>query len=167
MAVRLPSDLVADVMRNADPVRQGAALARLQATGSASATDFSNVIDDTQASSVISPNRQRPTSTILTASPGSPRKVQDGAAAYLGFERMVLRNLFETLLPNEGSGAFGAGPSAGVWRSMAADQLAGVYAENGGIGIQSMLSTASGNEGPHHEAEWPYFSMGDIGGIRG
>ena len=95
-----------------------------------------------------------------------PQKVQAGgqndATAYRGFEQMVLRNLFESLLPGEESGAFGSGPAAGVWRSMAADQLAGVYTNSGGVGLQAMLGPDRVQHGPRREVSWPYFSMDSI-----
>lgn len=86
-------------------------------------------------------------------------------SAYRGFERLVLRNLFETLLPGEESGSFGEGPSAGVWRSMAADQLAGVYSEQGGIGIARMVSDNTSTL--RREGQWPYFSQGAISTVKG
>ena len=77
---------------------------------------------------------------------------------------MVLRNLFEALLPGEETGSFGGGPSAGIWRSMAADQLAGVYSEGGGIGIADLVS---GEELVlRRETQWPYFSKGAISTFR-
>ena len=76
----------------------------------------------------------------------------------------MLRNLFESLLPKEESGAFGSGPSAGVWRSMAADQLAGLYAGTGGIGIAAELSSeVGGRDG----SQWPYFSTRKIEAFTG
>lgn len=85
---------------------------------------------------------------------------------YQGFERMVLRNLFESLLPDEQSGAFGGGPSAGVWRSMAADQFAGVYASTGGVGIARMLSRDSEPDVLRRDTQWPYFAMDSIDSAR-
>jgi hypothetical protein len=76
---------------------------------------------------------------------------------YVDFERMVLRNLLESLLPDAGSGAFGTGPSAGVWRTMAADQLAGLYASNGGIGIAETLAGSDDELVDGGDAQWPYF----------
>ena len=79
---------------------------------------------------------------------------------------MVLRNLFEALLPREETEAFGSGPSAGVWRSMAADQLAGLYAENGGFGIARTLTSPDGKTSMRSERQWPYFSLDAIGNFR-
>ena len=145
MAVTLPSDLVADVMRAADPARLASAQAKLRSTGGDAPADFAAVLNPV------------PTRAANTAAASDP---------YQGFERMVLRNLFETLLPQENSGAFGGGPSAGVWRSLAADQLAGVYADSGGIGIARMLRGPE-QEGGEAEGAWPYFSAGKIEAFTG
>ena len=168
MSVTLPSDLIADVMRNADPARRRAAVADLTSAAGGSDRRFAQAIEGMQpaaASSAVSEPGGALRAT-LTSSPGSQGPSGKGDN-YQGFERMVLRNLFETLLPGEESGAFGGGPSAGVWRSMAADQLAGVYAKDGGIGIAKMLEGNSQASTPHREAEWPYFSMASIGTMKG
>lgn len=161
MAVSLPSDVVADVMRNAEPARREAAVSKLQSVGSSGEGSFASAIGRASSEGAASafPDAESLPSPIM----GS----QKTASPYQGFEQMVLRNLFETLLPGEDSGAFGGGPSAGVWRSMAADQLAQVYTNSGGIGIQAMLSPSANQPGPQREVGWPYFSMRDIGLLRG
>lgn len=164
MAVRLPSDLVADVMMNADPVRRGSAVARLQAKGTGGGDQFAGALKQVQDEPVpaFATRYTLPSERRLTSSPGTIRQQDEPNTAYQGFERMVLRNLFETLLPEEQSGAFGGGPSAGIWRSMAADQLAGVYAENGGIGIAKMLAAEGAGAGLRRESQWPYFAMNNL-----
>lgn len=169
MAVALPSDLVVDVMRNADPARRNAAVARLQSIGPQEASEFTGMVDGcsglgAQQTESTAQNDVLP--VRLTASPGAEKGVSDKGVALRGFERLVLRSLFETLLPQEGSGAFGSGPSAGIWRSMAADQFAGVYAKSGGIGIAKLLDAAP----PQVQArpvQWPYFGVTKISDFAG
>lgn len=163
MSVSLPSDLIMDVMRNADPVRREAAAAKLKSTGDSSGPD-ATFADVTGA--IASPGISSPKEGLLPpgGTPGS--SMARAESPYQGFERMVLRNLFETLLPDSDSGAFGSGPSAGIWRSMAADQMAGVYADAGGVGIAEMLQQQSG-ESPARQAQWPYFSVNQIAGFKG
>lgn len=161
MAVTLPSDIVADVMRNADPARRRAAEARLHSAG----TQFAGLLDAIQqdaVANVSSATRKLPLTPLHATVADAPPRDVDKATAAQGFERMVLRNLFETLLPDEQSGAFGAGPSAGIWRSMAADQLAGVYADAGGVGIARMLQAPGENVSPLRDSQWPYFAMQPI-----
>ena len=153
MAVTLSSDLVVDVMRSADPARRNVAVARLQSQGGTDEPQFASALDKVQG---------KPVNTSQLTGMGATHRATDKGSTYQGFERMVLRNLFETLLPDQESGAFGGGPSAGVWRSMAADQLAGVYSASGGIGIADMLASAKQNAGTQHEAQWPYFKLDKI-----
>jgi hypothetical protein len=157
MAVSLPSDLIVDVMRNADPARLQTAAEALQSLQPAGGDPqaFSAVLD--QAGSTLPHNEVN-----RTPSHGFGDTSQD---PHVQFERMVLRNLFESLLPGPDSGAFGTGPSAGVWRSLAADQLAGVYADAGGIGIASTLEHGAGVS--KAAAQWPYFSTTKIEAFTG
>lgn len=142
MGVSLSSDLVADVLRNADPARLQTATARLKSlNGAVDGPAFAGVLHGVEA---------------------SPEKVEQ---AHAGFERMVLRNLFEQILPGEDSGAFGTGPSAPVWRSMAADQFAGLAAEDGGLGIARSL--APEGDGRANLDAWPYFRTGKIEAFTG
>ncbi|MEI7601918.1 MAG: rod-binding protein [Aestuariivirga sp.] len=169
MAVSLPSDLVFDVMRNADPVRHSVALAKLRSAGHDSGAAFASAVKNAEErSGLLGVSGDLGTGVgLLAPHPNAIHDAVDNSTAYQGFERMVLRNLFETLLPDEQSGAFGEGPSAGIWRSMAADQFAGIYAENGGIGLAAMLTSGGGEKGPRREIQWPYFSMAEIGTVRG
>jgi hypothetical protein len=150
MAVTLSTDLIADVLRSADPVRLKTATAKLHdlQPQEENPGTFANLLNGIDGG--------RPAAAYPPAAPRS----ED---AYAEFERMVLRNLFESLLPQAESGAFGTGPSAGVWRSLAADQLAGVYAGSGGIGIASTLASESGGM----TSQWPYFSTTKIEAFTG
>jgi len=167
MAVSLPSDLIVDVMRNADPARLSTATARLQAL---SADDritegFANLLGRMDDVTVNSGSLQNGSPThAISSRVAADRSAPD---AYLDFERMVLRNLLETLLPGAESGAFGTGPSAGVWRTLAADQLAGLYAGSGGIGIAEVLSGKDEQLDRQAQTEWPYFSTDTIKAFAG
>ena len=167
MAVSLPSDLVVDVMRNADPARRSAATAKLSSVGESTGGQFASEFENLQAPK--SNSREALVElvpSILPRASSSLAQQPDGReSVYQGFERLVLRNLFEALLPGEETGSFGGGPSAGVWRSMAADQLAVVYSESGGIGI---AKSVNGDESSlRREAQWPYFSKDTISTFRG
>jgi peptidoglycan hydrolase FlgJ len=172
MAVTLPSDLIADVMRNADPSRLNEAKARLSDIGSKRfSEEFQNVLTDVgekQAYPVSAASLSEPriSTSLPPVLPGRMNKASD-MEAHVAFERMVLRNLLESLLPDAGSGTFGTGPSAGIWRSLAADQLAGLYAGSGGIGIAATLSDATDKSSTNDEPEWPYFSRDRIEAFTG
>ena len=142
MGVSLPSDLIVDVMRSADPARLERATAKLQSLdGSApEPRAFATVLERVDA-----------------AAPASVPPRGTASGPFVDFEQMVLRNMFEAMLPAETSGAFGTGPSAGIWHSLAADQLATLHANAGGIGIASDLA-----EGAVIERQWPYFTTDKI-----
>ena len=168
MGVSLPSDLVVDVMRNADPSRLKGAVARLQSMGGASD-------GDTSFASVLAAQPEQWGSGVdsLFSSAGAaagapPVSSPDAGNVYAGFEQMVLRNLLEQLLPDAGSGAFGNGTSAAIWRSLAADQLANVYAQAGGIGIGTMLAEQDAQGSAQAaEKQWPYFKTSEIRAFTG
>ena len=167
MAVSLPSDLIVDVMRNADPARRSAATAKLSSAGESTGGQFASAIEYLQAPKSKSGEAlvELVPASLPRASSSLSQQPDEKDSAYQGFERLVLRSLFEALLPGEETGSFGGGPSAGVWRSMAADQLAGVYSESGGIGIAELLN---GDEASlRREAQWPYFSKDAISTFRG
>ena len=149
MGVSLPSDLIVDVMRSADPAKLQRATAKLQSLEESSPLPraFANVLDTV--------DNPQPT-------PASAPSRGTAAGPFVEFEQMVLRNMFEAMLPAETSGAFGSGPSAGIWRSLAADQLAALHASAGGIGIAESLTADEGARGAVTEREWPYFSTDKI-----
>lgn len=168
MGVSLPSDLVVDVMRNADPSRLKGAVAKLQSIGGTAegVSSFASVLEGPQRQWAVGWDSlfSQPAATE-TSTPASSFQAGD---PYVGFEQMVLRNMLEQLLPDAGSGAFGTGTSAEIWRSLAADQLAHVYSQAGGIGIGPMLAeqdTSRLAQSP--EGQWPYFSTSQIRAFTG
>ena len=158
MAISLSSDLIADVMRSADPARLKAAAAKLH--------DLQSHDGGPRAFTELLEGLETPPQSdgVPSAPPGTLKTTSAAADAYVEFERMVLRNMFESLLPKADSGAFGSGPSASVWRSLAADQLAGLYASSGGIGIASALAPEEGRE---NTSQWPYFRTEEIKAFTG
>lgn len=141
MAVSIPSDLIADVMRVADPARLRAAAQKLGEPTRAlpAATGFSDTLESLS---------------------GQPKM----EAAHRSFEQMMLRNVFEAILPKADSGIYGGETSSGIWRSMAADQLAAVYAKSGGIGIAQSLTPG---QPVMVRDQWPYFAAPEIRGFTG
>jgi peptidoglycan hydrolase FlgJ len=173
MAVSLPSDLIMDVMRNADPSRVNTVTAKLQDLSGDGriGEDFANLLDGIdgkhiqKALPMVSPDSGHGIPALPAFSGVAGHRVAPDP--YVDFERMVLRNLLESLLPDAGSGAFGKGPSAGVWRTMAADQLAGLYASSGGIGIAETLAGSDAGLVDGGDAQWPYFRTDGIKAFTG
>lgn len=59
--------------------------------------------------------------------------------SYKRFEAMVLQTFVQNMLPREGSAVYGKGMAGDMWKSMMAEQIAGVMAERGGIGIADKM----------------------------
>jgi Rod binding domain-containing protein len=53
---------------------------------------------------------------------------------------MVLSNLLEDAMPDDGASFFGEGTAGGVWKSMLVEQIAGQMAKAGGIGIAAEIA---------------------------
>ncbi len=149
MAVSIPSDLVLDVLKNADPARRDQAAAKLEAHGSGFAVAM-------KQEALEIPSMDGETSTPETAG---------RAEANQEFQRMVLRNLFETILPDAESGTYGTGTAAGIWRSFQADELARVSATSGGLGLAAVVTDEQPAHGISRAQGWPYFTTPEISGF--
>jgi peptidoglycan hydrolase FlgJ len=178
MAVTLPSDLVADVMRAADPSRLKTAAARLNGTAQLQAA-FSGILDSIGASDRLKDRNDDLIADVLGAADGtkvieaktrlsgmSPTASQP-EETYKAFEQMVLRNMFESMMPAAESGVYGEDSSAGIWRSIANDQMARVYADWGGLGIAKNLVAADGDPMLRPQGQWPYFETPNIRSFTG
>ena len=167
MAVTLPSDIVLDVIRGADPARLKMAAAKFGGMPEGppiKTAAFADVLN-AEGSEAVPEFGQRFASLFSDA----PESGAQGQAAepHKAFERMVLRNMFELMLPSEESGIYGGDSSAGIWRSLSADQMAGVYAERGGIGIAQSLLASPEKPTMMPQEQWPYFNTSGIRGFAG
>lgn len=143
MAISPPSDLLLDVARAADPakVREATArLARLAADPTATNEGFGKALE---AAKVTRPAaRAAESAPPLPAGAGSLRAAaQPKADAYRKFEAVLLQNFVESMLPKDDD-SFGDAASAGIYRSMMAEQLATQIANAGGIGIAKAIEKA-------------------------
>ena len=124
MAITLPSDIIMDVARAADPAAAGAARDAL-AAHRANAAAQANV--GGFAAQVPAP---RP------ASAEGQKAIPEN---FRRFEAMVLQSFIQTMLPKDGDSVYGAGMAGDMWKSMMAEQLSVAMAKRGGIGIASRL----------------------------
>lgn len=176
MAVTLSSDLIADVMRIADPSRLRTASAKLGGVAGAGA-DFAGMIGEAAASGRVRDRGDDLLADVLGAADDAKRSMAEaqlggvpqavaaaapGNEPYKAFEQMVLRNMFETMMPQADSGAYGTDSSAGIWRSLANDQLANVYADWGGLGIARTLAEPQSGGKVTTDGHWPYFETRQI-----
>lgn len=122
MAVSLPTDIIMDVARAADPEKVQAARDRLSAFAS-----------------------QGPASANFAAGLDAPQsaagRAADPAGPFQQFEAFVLQSFIENMLPDENESVYGNGLAGDMWKSMMAEQLAGQMAKAGGIGIADRILT--------------------------
>ena len=116
MASTTPGDMVLDVARAVDP--SIAEAARAQLAQRSRATSASGVFSLTEAIA------NRPASNTTEATEPFKR-----------FEAMVLQTFIQNMLPKDAGTVYGKGMAGDMWKSLLAEQLAGVMAERGGIGI--------------------------------
>jgi peptidoglycan hydrolase FlgJ len=182
MSVTIPSDLLVDVMRNADPGSASAAVRRLARRGPdlVAASQFGQMVGKLESKSL--PGKDRIPSSATASEPGELSGIEartvsraepefsggkikrndPGSSPYVAFEQMFLRSVLEASMPSADSGLYGDDSSADIWRSMTADQLAGVYARSGGVGIAVGLASRDNTADVAIEKQWPYFETSQI-----
>lgn len=122
MAISPPSDIVLDVARAANPADIQQARAQLMQRTGASEAQFS-------ASNAPTLSR--------TAGASGPDTTSEN---FKHFEAMVLQTFIQNMLPKDAEGVYGKGLAGDMWKSQLAEHLAGVVADNGGIGIAKSLA---------------------------
>lgn len=123
MAISPPSDIVLDVLRAADPQQAAAAQAKL---ASARAPSVAPAAFSTDIASA--PEARAAMRTNNNNAAGRPE-------AYQKFEAMVLQSFLQSMMPSDSENVYGDGMAGDMWKSMLAEQIAGVMAKSGGIGI--------------------------------
>ena len=148
MAVSIPSDLIVDVMRNADPQRVKLAVARLR-------NGATNPLGPTPPPIQTFADFMSPTKPA----PDAASDAAKSSSARAGFEKMVISNMLENILPPASSGVFGEDSAGPIWRSMFSDSLADAYAKQGGLGIADLVSSDTVAATPDAGRQWPYFEL--------
>ena len=167
MAINLPSDIVLEVARAADPEAARSATSRLTSLGETNAVpsqDFSEIVDGMQmpSSSVRQGASQLAAPEIRDQS--DPTAASSPAHVYQGFEALILQNLIEMMLPQDSAGMFGEGTAGEMWKSMLAQQLGAQVAKSDRSGIFSRLF-ASASPGPEGTRRWSKPWLGFAGHV--
>jgi hypothetical protein len=142
MAISPPSDILLDVANAADPAQVRVATARLAKLASDPAAvdgDFGKALataarEGKTFNAGVSPNPSAGSSgnKVMASSKGA-------AVAYQKFEALLLQNFVEAMLPKDDE-LYGDKESAGVYRSMMAEQFANQLSKAGGIGIAKAIA---------------------------
>lgn len=141
MAISPPSDLVLDVVRAADPMELQAAQEKLKANRAAfAATSLA------EKGAGFGAAMDKLGSAEFLAGSGNVHADTKGAKmpeAYRKFEASVLTTFVKSMLPTESEEVYGKGNAGEIWKSMMAEQFAGVMSKNGGIGIAEQMFSQS------------------------
>ena len=147
MAISPPSDIVLDVARAADPMRQQVAFERLQRMGTGVAgTQFAAAVDEatpTPAAPGLAGAREKFASFAPAKLDNAASISQTKSARTLQqFEAQVISTFIEQMMPEASANNFGSGTAGGVWRSMLSEQIANQVAKAGGLGIREKVEAA-------------------------
>lgn len=171
MAVTLSSDLLVGVLDAGQPARVKAAERRLNVAPDS--IGFASAMQEARAIPVARDLLQDvmaaadPLARSAATEKLSSLSVTDPVpAAYAGLEETLVRNMFEMMLPRETSGAYGEGPGASIWRSMAAGQYASLFVSAGGLGLAEDVANRYAGDSIE-EAGWPSYSARTITSFTG
>ncbi|HET6376950.1 MAG TPA: rod-binding protein [Methylocella sp.] len=135
MSINPVSDIVLDVARAADPGKLRRAEEKLAGENesiylASSAFQFwvshSTGSREAPRLSITWPNES------IASTPFSPGVL---AKAYKGLERLILKNVIESILPKEAPALFGSGTAGDIWRFLLADRLADEMGRTVSLGI--------------------------------
>jgi len=136
VAISPPSDLVLDVVRAADPMVLAAAQEKLKTNRAAfAATSLAEKGAGFGAAIEVL------NSAAFDAGLGNVQKTAAGATpkVYRDFEAVVLQNFVKSMMPDDSEAVYGKGNAGEIWKSMMAEQIGGVIAESGGVGIADQM----------------------------
>lgn len=119
MGLTLPADVILNVVRPTD-------VAAIAATHEKRAASSAN-----SATTAFAPGKTQPVRAAADT--------ESTPAAFRKFEAMMLQSFLQSMLPTESEAVFGEGLAGDMWRSMLAEQIAGVMAERGGIGVADRI----------------------------
>jgi peptidoglycan hydrolase FlgJ len=135
MAISPPSDIVLDVLNNADPSRLEVAQAKLKA-GQATAEAQRLASTDASFAANIRKDVVGDAHKLKHRLDGVEK--QEVPETYRKFEAMVLQNFIKTMLPDSDE-VYGKGASGEIWKGMMAEEIASEIAREGGVGIAEKL----------------------------
>lgn len=135
MAISPPSDIVLDVLNNADPSRLEVAQARLK-SGHATAEAKRLAGTDASFDAALRTDAVSDAHKLRHRLDGAEKK--EIPATYRKFEAMVLQSFIKTMLPDSEE-VYGKGASGEIWKGMMAEQIANEIARESGIGIAEKL----------------------------
>lgn len=135
MAISPPSDIVLDVLNNADPTMLAEAQEKLKAGQATTAAQRLASTDESFAA-VMRTDPGNEAFKIKHRLDGVDKKA--APETYKKFEAMVLQNFIKTMLPDSDE-VYGKGATGEIWKGMMAEQIANELAKGKGVGIADKL----------------------------
>lgn len=134
MAISLPSDLVLDVVKAADPGQLQAARERLQANQAANASVMlaSNGVGFSQAVNQ-SVDASKDVDNLRV------NRKHDIPETYRKFEASVASTFIQNMMPSDSESVYGKGAAGDFWKGMMSEQIADQVSKQGGFGIAEKL----------------------------
>ncbi|MDR6658291.1 rod-binding protein [Tardiphaga sp. 866_E4_N2_1] len=146
------NDLIADVMKAADPAAQRVAATRLERMAPADKANFASAIAEEFAAGQTAQSATAvPISGGEVATTPIIRKAEGSNPTYRKFEAFVLQMFVETMLPKDAEDVFGKGTAGNIWRSMLAEQIGNEMAKGNGVGIAKQLAKSRPTSAPTSE----------------
>lgn len=137
MSVRIPSDLVLDVARAADPARMSKAMADLGSV-QGSQDIASAAVGSSSSFGSLLPPRDTTRVSGINNTPMTPEN-----KASLELETLLLQQMMESMMPKGDSPVFGGGMAGSVWKSMLAEHVARNIASSGALDLSRVLRKKS------------------------
>ncbi|TWF53386.1 rod-binding protein [Neorhizobium alkalisoli] len=139
MAISPPSDLVLDVVRNADPMALQEAQDKLKASKAAfaahsladSGKGFGAAVDmmsSTSASSRAGLDHAE-----------KSKKTAEMPEEYRKFEASILSTFVNNMMPKETEDVYGKGSAGEFWKGMMAEKISDEMSKRGGVGIAEQM----------------------------
>jgi hypothetical protein len=147
------NDLIADVMKAADPVAQRVAATRLERMAPVGEANFASAVaDEFAAGQAVQGAKSASISGGEIVSTPIIRKTEGSNPVYRKFEAFVLQMFVETMLPKDAEDVFGKGTAGNIWRSMLAEQIGNEMAKGNGVGIAKQLTKSRPTSPPPSES---------------
>ena len=140
------SDVIADVIRAADPDRSAAVARRLSDIADLASAPIPSFDSELGRLATRTPLATSVQTTVVRA--GARERVAADAknGAQTAFESMFLGNVLGELLPTDAGGYFGEGTAGQMWKSLLADQVARQIAKSGALDIAGRLFARGARE---------------------
>ncbi|CFX55039.1 protein of unknown function [Candidatus Filomicrobium marinum] len=155
MGINPSTDLIVDVMRQADPVKVREAAERLAEVGRAVRVErldanFASLVKDAigEGETLARSGGGAPQGPVQVVDSHPGVRMAEKLAPGQQLESFVLTQLLENMMPKDADSLFGSGTAGSYWRSMLAEKLAAELTMAGGVGLTEQLGLSGMRDDP-------------------